>query len=292
MARNIYFSDKVKSEQNLYEDLIIESLKMYGQDVYYIPRTLVNVDKIFGDDIPSKFSSAYKLEMYIDNVDGFAGQGDLFSKFGIEIRDQATFIVARKRWAQTVSSYSNDIQGDLPLQGDLIYLPLTKSIFQIMHVERESPFYQLSQIPLVRLECELFEYNDEDMATGIPEIDKIETLGYEVKLTLDVDSDTTEIQLGEIMTQTLSDGTTISGEVSAWDRSTQILSLIHVGASDGDYHIFSVGGDLVSERTSATRVIRAVNEDLGDHGYQNDYFDSDVSNFIDFTESNPFGDLT
>ena len=292
MARNIYFSDKVKSEQNLYEDLIIESLKMYGQDVYYIPRTLVNVDKIFGDDIPSKFTSAYKLEMYIDNVDGFAGQGDLFSKFGIEIRDQATFIVARKRWAQTVASYSNDIEGDLPLQGDLIYLPLTKSIFQIMHVERESPFYQLSQIPLVRLECELFEYNDEDMATGIPEIDKIETLGYEVKLTLDADSDTTEIQLGEIMTQTLSDGTTISGEVSAWDRSTQILSLIHVGASDGDYHLFTVGGDLVSDRTSATRVIRAINEDLGDHGYQNDYFDSDVSSFIDFTESNPFGDLT
>ena len=102
MARNLYFSDKVRSEQNLYEDIVIESLKMYGQDVYYIPRDIVNEDKIFGDDVPSRFNSAYKVEMYIENTDGFDGDGDLFTKFGVEIRDQATFVLARKRWTQTV----------------------------------------------------------------------------------------------------------------------------------------------------------------------------------------------
>lgn len=290
MARNIYFSDRVKSEQDLYEDLVIESLKIYGQDCYYLPRTIVNYDTILGDDIPSKFSSAYKLEMYIENIDGFAGEGDLFQKFGIEIRDQATFIVARKRWAQTVSSYNNDIEGDLPETGDLIYLPLTKSLFQIMHVERESPFYQLSNLNVVRLECELFEYNDEDMDTGIPEIDAIETLGYEIELNLDSDSDGITVVVGDTLTQTFSDGVQLSGEVIEWDRNRQIVSLAHVGADDGKYHIFTTGGILTSAQTAAVRTIRGVNENLGDLvNYQNDVFDSSVD-FIDFSETNPFGD--
>ena len=136
---------------------------MYGQDVYYIPRDIVNEDKIFGDDVPSRFNSAYKVEMYIENTDGFDGDGDLFTKFGVEIRDQATFVLARKRWTQTVSRYDNDINSIRPLEGDLIYLPLSNSLFQIMHVEHEQPFYQLSNLPTYKMRCELFEYNDEDL---------------------------------------------------------------------------------------------------------------------------------
>ncbi len=92
MATNPYFSQGRRSEQNLYEDIIIESLKIYGQDIYYLPRDIVNEDKLFGDDVPSRFNSSYKIEMYIDNVDGFDGEGDLFSKFGVEIRDAATLL--------------------------------------------------------------------------------------------------------------------------------------------------------------------------------------------------------
>ena len=124
MATNHYFSQRVKSEQNLYEDIIIESLKIYGQDVYYLPRDIINEDKILGEDVPSRFNSAYKVEMYIENTEGFDGEGDLFTKFGVEIRDQATFVVARKRWTQTVARYDNEIQGIRPLEGDVIYLPL------------------------------------------------------------------------------------------------------------------------------------------------------------------------
>lgn len=186
MATNVYFSQKVKSEQNLYEDIIIESLKIYGQDVYYLPREIVNEDRILGDDVQSSFSNGYKVEMYIENIEGFDGEGDLFTKFGVEIRDQATFIISRKRWNQTVSRYDNEINSVRPREGDLVYLPLSNSLFQIMHVEHEQPFYQLSNLPTYKMRCELFEYSGEAINTGIEVIDNIEKeYGYKYILTLD-----------------------------------------------------------------------------------------------------------
>jgi|TARA_B100001093_G_scaffold513908_1_gene586792 hypothetical protein len=187
MATNIYFSHKVQSETTLYEDIIIESLKMYGQDVYYLPRTMVNENKVFGEDVPSIFNSSYKIEMYIENIEGFDGEGDLFTKFGVEIRDAATFVVSRRRWTGLVSQQSNDIsQIERPAEGDLIYLPLSNSMFQIMHVEHESPFYALKNLPTYQLRCELFEYNDENFETSNEEINKIERDGsYTYELTVD-----------------------------------------------------------------------------------------------------------
>jgi hypothetical protein len=177
MARNIYIRQDVKSEQNLYEDIVIESLKIYGQDVYYLPREIVNENKIFGEDVPSRFSQSYKVEMYIDNVEGFDGEGDLFTRFGVEIRDEATFVVARRRWRNTVEKYDNDINSERPREGDLIYLPLSRSTFEITHVEHEMPFYQLSNLPVYRCRAHLFEYNDEDLDTGINEINDMEIDG-------------------------------------------------------------------------------------------------------------------
>src|SRR6056300_9353 len=173
--RNLYFSDNVRSEQNLYEDIVIEALKMYGQDVYYLPRDIVGEDKIFGDDVPSRFNSSYKVEMYIENIEAFEGEGDLFTRFGVEIRDEATFIVSRRRWSDTIKRYDNEITGNRPKEGDLIYLPLSKSLFQIMHVEHEQPFYQLNNLPTYKMRCTLFEYNDEDLDTGIQDVDELET---------------------------------------------------------------------------------------------------------------------
>tara|TARA_B110000495_G_C23013185_1_gene599565 strand:+ start:145 stop:747 length:603 start_codon:yes stop_codon:yes gene_type:complete len=185
MATNLYFSHKVSSEQNLYEDIIIESLKMYGQDVYYLPRTIVNENKVFGEDVPSTFNSSYKVEMYIENIEGFDGEGDLFTKFGVEIRDAATFIVSRRRWSGLVGQQSNDITAlERPAEGDLIYLPLSNSMFQIMHVEHESPFYALSNLPTYSLRCELFEYNDENFATSNTAIDGVEEGSYTYEITL------------------------------------------------------------------------------------------------------------
>ena len=290
--RNLYFSDKVRSEQNLYEDIIIESLKIYGQDVYYLPRDLVGEDRVFGHDVPSRFNSSHKIEMYIENVEGFEGEGDLFTKFGVEIRDEATFVVSRRRWEQTVKRYDNEISGDRPREGDLIYLPLSNSIFQINHVEHEQPFYQLSNLPTFKLRAQLFEYNDEDLDTGVAVIDDIERdYAYTYILTLDSDSKT--IEIGQTATQTLTDGTLMVGEVSKWSDSDNKLHLIHVGASDGKYHTFTAGTIVLSgdHRLDSNYTVSAISEDNKiSENEQNTDFQTDALNFLDFTETNPFGD--
>jgi hypothetical protein len=298
MATNHYFSDKVRSEQSLYEDIIIESLKMYGQDVYYIPRDIVNEDRIFGDDVPSRFNSAYKVEMYIENVEGFDGDGDLFTKFGVEIRDQATFVLARKRWSQTVSRYDNEITSIRPVEGDLIYLPLSNSLFQIMHVEHEQPFYQLSNLPTYKLRCELFEYNDEDLDTGIEAIDDIEK-DYAYTYLLTLDSASYGYTVGEIITQTFSSGVVMQGEVAAFSDSDNIMKLIHIGADDGNYHEFITGSKVLSTRNLGNSIlprysnslVLSVNEDNKiAENEQNDDFETTADGFLDFSETNPFGD--
>ena len=187
MATSRHIRQKVESEQDLYENLVIESMQIYGQDVYYLPRTLVDEDKIFGEDILSRFKSAYKVEMYIENTDGFDGEGDLFTKFGVEIRDQATFIIARKRWTQMVSRYDNEIQGGRPREGDIIFLPLTNKMFEITHVEHEVPFYQLSKLNTYKLQAELFEYSGEDFDTDVDNIDQVEVeYGYNYELKINI----------------------------------------------------------------------------------------------------------
>ena len=292
MATNVYFNQKVKSEQNLFEDIIIESLKMYGQDVYYLPRDIVNKDPIFGDDIPSKFNSAYKIEMYIENVDGFDGEGDLMTKFGVELRDQATFIVARRRWSQTVSRYDNEITSVRPREGDLVYLTLSNSMFEIMHVEHELPFYQLSNLPTYKLRCEKFEYNDEDLDTNIAAIDTIEQTGYVVNLTLQ-DSSARGFIIGNAATHTLASGVIVTGDIVNYNDSDNILQLAHIGSDDSDYHEFVSSRIIVSldgDGVTLHRMVTGVNEQLNQASAQNDDF-SNNDQFIDFTESNPFGSV-
>ena len=180
MATNFYFQSGQTSgttnEQRLVEDLIIESLKIYGHDTYYLPRTLVNKDTIFDEDELSKFTQAYPLEMYLDNVNGYEGQGDIFTRFGLEVRDQATFVMAKRRWEDMVQTSGGTFtQAARPSEGDLIYLEKTKSLFEIKYVDFQDPFYQLNKIHVFRLTCQLFEYSSEDLDTGISTIDNIET---------------------------------------------------------------------------------------------------------------------
>jgi len=289
MARNFHFSQSVRSEQLLYEDIIIESLKIYGQDVYYLPRDIVNEDRVFGDDVPSRFNSSYKVEMYIENIEGFDGEGDLFTKFGVEIRDQATFIVSRKRWSQTVQRYDNEINSVRPKEGDLIYLTLSNSLFQIMAVEHEQPFYQLSNLPTYKLRCELFEYNDENLDTGIAAIDAIEQdHAYTYILTLD--SAGNGFNIGDTVSQVLSSGVTMSGEVSKWSDSDNKLHLIHIGADDGNYHEFVPGG-LIFDSADNNVLISSISEDNKiSENEQNTDFSNLIDDFLDFSEGNPFGD--
>jgi len=301
MARSPHFSQKVRSEQNLYEDIIIESMKIYGQDVYYLPRTIVNEDTILGEAVASSFGNSYKIEMYLENTDGFDGEGDLFTKFGVEIRDEATFIVARKRWAQTISSSNNNITVLRPKEGDLIWLELSNKLFEIMHVEHESPFYQLSNLPTYKMRCQLFEYSGEDIDTGVDGINKIQSdFGYRAYLTMDSDGTAGGFTVGENITQTFANGTILTGEVAAWSDSDKILQLVNFGANDGAFHLPVVGRQVIGSPIATggsgnITTTTAVSEELtASNNEQNTTFETtnDVMSFLDFSETNPFGDVS
>lgn len=177
MVSNFYFSNYENSmEQSLIEDLIIETIRIYGHNVYYVDRKINSVggetgfdDLLNEDDMPI-FDEAYLMEMYIKNVEGFEGEGDFLSKFGLQIRDSITFTVALRIFNAEVGMHTEDVR---PQEGDLIYLPLNNKAFEIKHVEHESIFYQMGQLQTYDLKCELFEYSNERFETGIVEIDDL-----------------------------------------------------------------------------------------------------------------------
>lgn len=175
MATNLFFNNYAfTQEQNLIEDLIIESIKIYGVDCYYMPRTLVNEDVLFGEDTLSMFEQAHLLEMYIKSVDGFEGEGDFLSKFNIEIRDEMVLTISRRRFGEEVSVAESTEEVGRPAEGDLIYFPLNNKIFEVKFVEHEAIFYQMGGLQTYDLRCELFEYSHERLNTGIDVIDSIE----------------------------------------------------------------------------------------------------------------------
>jgi hypothetical protein len=289
--RNFYFSDTVRSEQNLYEDIIIESLKMYGQDVYYLPRTLIGEDKILGDEVPARFGSAHKIEMYIENTEGFDGEGDLFTRFGVEIRDEATLIVSRRRWIQQVQRLDETVSSVRPLEGDMIYLPLSHKLFQITHVEHEQPFYQLSNLPVFKLRVQLAEYSDEDYDTGLTEIDEGEKIvAFTYILTLAASEASATFVVGDNIEQQLAT-TTIRGEVSLWQSSTLQLHIVHTGADDGNFHEWVPGTITRLVEPNTTHTVNSVTEDIKQSANeQNNNFEDFAGDFLDFSEDNPFGD--
>ena len=169
MATNFFFNNYQSSqEQSLLEDLIIESIKIYGEDMFYIPRKLNNYDSVYGADDQSSYENAYPIEIYIKNIDGFQGDGSFMSKFGLEIRDRVVFSMAQRVFNEEVGSYTNQVR---PNEGDLIYFPLNKKCFQIKYVNKQEFFYQLGSLQTWEVTCELFEYSGETINTGIPEID-------------------------------------------------------------------------------------------------------------------------
>lgn len=171
MATNFFFNNFQSSqEQLLIENLVVESIKIYGHDLFYLPRTRVAFDDLYTEDAVSKFISNYPVEMYIKNVEGFAGDGDFLSKFNLEIRDRVTFTVARRVFNEEVGGQEGISR---PREGDLIFFPLNNKIFEIKFVEHEAIFYQLGALQTFDIVCELFEYSNEVFETGISDIDNL-----------------------------------------------------------------------------------------------------------------------
>ena len=172
MGTNFYFSNfSTSQEQRLLEDLIIESIRIYGQEMFYCPRSLGNFDPMYGADDRSSYQQAFSVEMYIKSVDGFSGDGSFMSKFGLEIRDRVVFSMSQKIYNDEISIYTNTIR---PLEGDNIYFPLNGKVFQIKNVNKFEMFYQLNKLQTWEMTCELFEYGNEVFNTGITEIDAIQ----------------------------------------------------------------------------------------------------------------------
>jgi hypothetical protein len=171
MAVNPFFRDST-AEQRLLNDLTIETIRAMGRDMVYIPRNYVNLDELFGEDIQNKFTDAYTIEMYIKNVMQFDGQGDVISKFGINITDRVSLVLSKTRFEQEITTKDAEIK--YPRVGDLVYFPLSNSLFEINHVNKRDPFYQFGTLTTYTLECELFSYSNEEITTGISDIDTIE----------------------------------------------------------------------------------------------------------------------
>jgi len=188
MATNPYFTHGTAREQDLVETMTIEALKMYGNDVQYIPRSLASKDEILGEDRLSRFQHAYPIEMYFENVDNFGGQGSFIQKVGLMIEQTATLVVARKRWEQLIGVHGTTTIPTRPNEGDLIYFPLTGGLFEIKFVEHKDPFYQLGKLYVYKLQIELFQYASERLETDVPEIDVFESLKtYDVTQNEDID---------------------------------------------------------------------------------------------------------
>ena len=278
MPTNVYFDTGTKPEQHLYEDLMIEQLKIYGQDVFYIPRTLVKEDELFGEDTLSKFGDAYQIEMYFENVDGYEGEKEIMSKFGLQMNEDVTFVVSRRRFEQLVSTDSNLIVKTRPNEGDLVYFPKVNKIFEITFVDHDDPFYQVHNIPAFKLKCKTFEYGSEDLDTGITEIDAIET-------------DNSLDQLVYQITMEQSSTTTYNEGLELEDGTGNLEQEAATGGTDNLIGENETGGDQIVLETGDYIIQEGYVVDTIDENAMNDFFETQDDNIIDFTESNPFGDI-
>ena len=259
MPVNHYFQggDGIGSseEKKLFEDLILEGLKIYGHDVYYLPRTLVNQDLILGEDVASKFNAAYLCEMYMDTTEGFGGEQELISKFGLEIREDSTFTVSKRRWNDLVEDPATLIKADRPNEGDLIYFPLMNSFFEIQFVEDQEPFFQLGNVPVYKLRVPRFEYSSERLDTGVSDIDAAED-----KYSLDM--------LNHQMTLEAEEGSLLLENDSASGESNYFLLESYEIQTQSPY------ADNIDLDNEAGFDTASVSDDI-----------------LDFTERNPFGEV-
>ena len=320
MAVNKHFhtsgSQAITSEKNLYRDLVTEAIQIYGHDVYYLDRNLVAEDTIFGEDSLSKFNSQHLIEMYMEDASGgFAGERELMTQFGLQNLSEATFVVAKNRF-ETMDSQiriesGTDTTGgsilqesgtsdstekldgssfyiiqdtatddsDRPQEGDAVYHPILKKLFEVNFVDHDEPFHQLDNNPVYKLRCRLFEYGSEALDTGIAEIDAIEddlsldSLNHQI--TLEQSSAVNE----SIRIERLADGNLVidetdSDNIIGENDSTSVGERLQL--EDGSYVVQEdyIVGDMSTDKTA-----------------QNELFDEQDDTILDFSESNPFGDV-
>ena len=284
--RNTYFSHGTHAEKNLYEDLIIEQLKIYGQDTYYLPREEITRDSVLGNTT-DKFTDAYAIEMYVEDVNGFAGQGDLVGKFGLEVRDELTLVVARRTFEILVDNTSNTLSINRPREGDIIWLERFKKFFQIDFVEDEDPMYQINDLPIFKLKCSMWEYASESVETGVTDIDdRLDSVTMDVlenQISLESGTTSSGALLSESVTGDVEAVLTEAGEYLVDETDSDNI----IYEDDPNYIEYILLEDAVTENM-ATDPSGADNAAF-DAAAGLDDFDSN-NDIFDFSERNPFGD--
>jgi hypothetical protein len=306
MPRNRYISHGTTSEKNLLAELIAESIQVYGHDVYYIPRKIIKLDRILNEDLMSNFPDAYMIEMYVESIDGFEGDGKLITKFGLEIRDQLSLVCSKYRWNQLVGRFGYPEESVRPVEGDLIYVPLTKGIFEIKYVDDKKPFFQLGGLPTYKFTVELYEYPNTFIDTGVEEIDEIQgytSTGFGVLIEHEVSS-TLRFVEGDYVTLTFPDDVTGSCKILHVERTADALVddvyLSPITYDDGLYRALEVGTDVLNSISGAVGTITFVSTlenasdnvtNKNDDNAQNSQFESEGNSWVDFSEDNPFGNI-
>jgi hypothetical protein len=311
----------ISAEQSLYANLIAEAIQIHGHDVYYLDRTLVAEDTVLGEDSLSKFNTQAPIEMYMENSDGgYAGEREVITQFGLENLSEATFVVSKVRFQEktkqiqiedgTDSTSSGSIllesgsiatsklegetfyiqnetdatDADRPLEGDAIYHPLLKKLFEINFVDHDDPFHQLDTNPVYKMRCRLFDYGSEELDTGITDIDAIED-------SLSVASSDYQFTLEQAT------GATINQEIRI-DHATSDGSGLLLDETDSDNIISEdetdLGGESILLETGGDEYLVQEDYIVGDMSTdktaQNELFDTLDDTILDFSESNPFGD--
>ena len=283
MPTNVFFNHAVQTEQQLYEDLVVESLRIYGHETFYLPRQIIEEDTILNEDVQSKFGDAYSVEMYIENAEGFEGEGDLMSKFGVHVRDQATFVISLRSWERFISLDSNLATSFRPNEGDLVYFPLSGSMFEIKFVEHEDPFYQVGKLFVFKLRCELFEYSGEDFDTQIGDIDLIEDeQAYSLSMTMGSGN-----AKDYVANENLTKGGTVVAEAVSWHQPTSKLLAKDIITT------LEVNDVLIGAVSAAQFTITSIDDRMtfsNDAAAQNLDFEGKDSSYLDLSETNPFGE--
>jgi len=289
MAVSHYFnnySGRMTGEQFLMEDNIVESIKIMGHDCWYVPREGFNeVDSLFGENPQSKFERAYNMEMYLANVEGYEGDGDFFSKFGVEIRDTSNFICSRRSFERYIPSSI----AQRPREGDLVFVPALQKLFEIKFVEEELMFFSLgNRKPYIyEMRCELFRYSQESINTGVDEIDHVEhTLGYAIQI--DVTTGSGNFYQDERVYQGANVAySTASADVRDWDPTLKQLQLINIIGT------FATNTAIRGVTSNANYNI-SITDTLGDYldydTYDNKIIQTEADAIISFNENNPFGE--
>lgn len=240
---NIFQSGRTfgeSSEQDMIESIIIESIQIYGFDMVYLPRTLGKFDKLFLEDTLSKFQSKHTIEMYLESVSGFEGQ-DMMAKFGLQFNDSGTFVVAKRRWQDAVGSSGETLLPNRPAEGDLLYFPNTRSLFEIKDVQAFDPFYTIGKLYVYKLKVELFQYSAEEISTGDSELDTI------------------RFPFGDMVEE--------------------------------NYVIYDESGDEILNENGIEIISEDYHSESFDNQSDNDYIKDKNDDIIDFSISNPFGEI-